>query len=289
MATHMATHMAARFVPSSLRKPHWVLLGREAAVKRAPGTLHRHTLLGNPLVVFTTDAPDAELHVMDDACPHRGASLSRGAVRDACVVCPGHGMAFGPSTSPARAYDYAILQGLVWVDLGKDLLSQHGMPPTLPEFSSHDFSATGYTLELGGGVNAVLLLEALLSSGGDAADGATVDTRFEAPFTFVRRVGVDGRVVLALMISLQPISRSRLLAHVHFARPAGEDDHATFRAATELLVRSHAALARTVDPARWTTNHLVEADALVARYREEMTRVFPDILSYFVPPTERAS
>ena len=103
------TMTTPRFVPASLRKPHWFLLGREAAVKRAPGSLHRQTLLGNPLVSFQTAG--GELAVMDDACPHRGASLARGEVRDSCVVCPGHGMAFGPATSPARAYDYAALQG----------------------------------------------------------------------------------------------------------------------------------------------------------------------------------
>lgn len=266
-----------RFVPASLRKPHWFLLGREAAVKR---TLHRHTLLGTPLVTFRTAG--GELAVMDDACPHRGASLARGEVRDACVVCPGHGMAFGPATSPARAYDYAALQGLVWVDLGKDLLSQHTMPPCLPELSSPDFRSAGYTLELGGGVNAVLLMEALLSSGGEA-EGARVQTLFDTPFTFVRRVEVRGQVVLALLVSLLPLSRTRLLAHVHCAVRA-DDDPAAYRGATELLVREHAALVRTIDPAQWATNHLVDADELVARYREDMTRVFPDLLAYFVPP-----
>ena len=272
---------APRFVPSSLRKPHWFLLGREAAVKRTP---QRHVVLGNPIVTFTGDTPDAELAVMDDACPHRGASLARGAVRGACIQCPGHGMAFGPRTSPARAYDYAVLQGLVWVDLGKDLLAQHAMPPCPPEFSSPDFRTAGYTLELGGGVNAVLLLEALLSSGGEA-EGARVDTRYELPFTLMRRVEVRGQVVLALLVSLLPVSRRRLLAHVHLAVRA-DDDAAAYLAATELLVREHAALVRTIDPEEWSRNHLVPADgdALVARYRAEMTRVFPDLLAYFVVP-----
>ena len=275
-----------RFVPTSLRRPHWLLLGREAAVKRAPGTLQRHTVLGNRIVTYTTaDLHELhELHVMDDACPHRGASLALGTVRDDCVVCANHGRAFGPATSPARAYDYAVLQGLVWLDLGKDLLAQHEMPPWLPEFSSPAFRTSGYTLELGGGANAVLLMESLLSAGGEV-EGARVDTQFHVPFTLTRRVEVGGETALVFMVSLLPHSRDRVHAHVHLARPASqpaEDDDA-FRAATELLVREHAHVARTISPDEWSRNHLVEPeDALVARYRADMARVFPDLLAYFV-------
>ena len=276
----------SRFVPASLRRPHWLLLGREATIKRAPGTLQRHTVLGNHILTYTAERGGElpELHVMEDACPHRGASLAMGTVRDGCVVCANHGLAFGPTTNPARAYDYAVLQGLVWVDLGKDLLSQHAMPPWLPEFSSPDFRTFGYTLELGGGANAVLLFESQLSAGGEA-EGARVDTDYHVPFTLTRRVQVGGETALVFMISLTPVSRDRVHAHVHVARPvtqpAADDD--TFRAATELLVREHAHVARTISPDEWSRNHLVRPeDALVARYRADMTRVFPDLLAYFV-------
>ena len=33
---------------------------------------------------------DNQIHVMSDVCPHNGASLSEGLVRDGCVTCPSH-------------------------------------------------------------------------------------------------------------------------------------------------------------------------------------------------------
>ncbi len=35
-----------------------------------------------------------QVFVMDDACPHAGASLSAGHVADGCAVCPWHAWAF---------------------------------------------------------------------------------------------------------------------------------------------------------------------------------------------------
>ena len=42
--------------------------------------------------------PAGQLRAYDDACPHAGASLSAGVVRDGCLVCPWHGWAFDAST-----------------------------------------------------------------------------------------------------------------------------------------------------------------------------------------------
>jgi len=33
---------------------------------------------------------DGEVHAVSDTCPHNGASLSDGLVRDGCVTCPAH-------------------------------------------------------------------------------------------------------------------------------------------------------------------------------------------------------
>jgi nitrite reductase/ring-hydroxylating ferredoxin subunit len=40
--------------------------------------------------------------VIDDACPHAGASLSRGFVRDGCAVCPSHLWPFDLATGQLR-------------------------------------------------------------------------------------------------------------------------------------------------------------------------------------------
>ena len=51
-------------------------------------------LLGRRLVLFRTS--EERIRGSDDACPHRGASLSDGAVRDDAVVCPYHGWCWQP-------------------------------------------------------------------------------------------------------------------------------------------------------------------------------------------------
>jgi len=38
------------------------------------------------------------IRVMDDTCPHAGASLSAGPTQDGCVVCPWHGWEFDLKT-----------------------------------------------------------------------------------------------------------------------------------------------------------------------------------------------
>ncbi|MFG0328892.1 MAG: Rieske (2Fe-2S) protein [Phycisphaerales bacterium] len=45
-----------------------------------------------PLAVVRTDAMTAT--VLDDTCPHAGASLSGGRVYDGCLVCPWHAWEF---------------------------------------------------------------------------------------------------------------------------------------------------------------------------------------------------
>ena len=37
---------------------------------------------------------DGEVHAIEDACNHAGASLAEGWVEDACIVCPMHGYVF---------------------------------------------------------------------------------------------------------------------------------------------------------------------------------------------------
>lgn len=48
-------------------------------------------LNGLPLVLFRSQG---KIHALADRCPHRGAPLSKGAVREGCLVCPYHGWRF---------------------------------------------------------------------------------------------------------------------------------------------------------------------------------------------------
>ncbi len=45
---------------------------------------------------------DNRIHVMSDVCPHNGASLSEGLVRDGCVTCPSHLWRFDLHTGERR-------------------------------------------------------------------------------------------------------------------------------------------------------------------------------------------
>jgi len=39
-----------------------------------------------------------KLHAMDDVCPHAGASLAAGPLRDTCIMCPLHAIKFDVTT-----------------------------------------------------------------------------------------------------------------------------------------------------------------------------------------------
>ena len=78
------------------------------------------------LAIFRNGGEQDAVYVMDDTCPHAGASLSIGLIHDDCIVCPWHGWAFrfedgrcpdnpavGVNTYPARVVD-----GTVQVQLG---------------------------------------------------------------------------------------------------------------------------------------------------------------------------
>lgn len=47
----------------------------------------RFVLSGHPVMVVLVDGSP---HAVSDVCPHVGASLSAGLVRDGCVTCPSH-------------------------------------------------------------------------------------------------------------------------------------------------------------------------------------------------------
>lgn len=69
---------------------------------------------------------DGAIHAVDDVCPHNGASLSAGVLRDGCVTCPAHlwrfrladGTRVGRSDVRIVTYDVTISpQGWIEVDL----------------------------------------------------------------------------------------------------------------------------------------------------------------------------
>ncbi|MEX0846780.1 MAG: aromatic ring-hydroxylating dioxygenase subunit alpha [Ilumatobacteraceae bacterium] len=108
----------------------WYAVARSIDVASGPVEV---MLLGTKVVVYR-DA-DGALVAAPDRCPHREAPLSKGSMRDGCLVCPYHGWAFGeggrcvdvPSSAdhvppPPRAHlgTFACAEryGLVWLCLG---------------------------------------------------------------------------------------------------------------------------------------------------------------------------
>lgn len=69
---------------------HWYLAGRSAEVKA--GKAHAVTIMETRLVLFRKAS--GELVALRDRCPHLGASLALGKVKDDCVACPFHGWTF---------------------------------------------------------------------------------------------------------------------------------------------------------------------------------------------------
>jgi len=113
------------------------------------------TILGTPLVAFRDSHGQA--HVLADTCVHRGGSLSKGWLKDDCVVCPYHGWRYagdGKCTSvpslgdkvPARAkvdsYPVQERYGIVFAFLGD--LPEAARPPLyeIPEYGQEGWRAS---------------------------------------------------------------------------------------------------------------------------------------------------
>lgn len=155
----------------SLRIPYvpnaWYPLCASETLRSKP----RFSQIANtPLCVFR-ETETGRARVVSDACPHRGAPLHRGRVRDDRIACPYHGFEFDGSgrlqhvpsdpdstigackscpTQPIlRAYPAVERGGFVWVffDDRRDVDELHvhslAMPvPVVPELMSPDWYLT---------------------------------------------------------------------------------------------------------------------------------------------------
>ena len=125
---------------------HWHPVARIEDLRDAPLAA---TLLGEPVVLWRDGR--AVVHAWADRCPHRGARLSLGCVRDGQLECPYHGWRFAgsgpavdqvvgqvvgqvvvvpalpgftpPSTHRATVFACTERYGLVWVRLAADGVS----------------------------------------------------------------------------------------------------------------------------------------------------------------------
>ena len=90
----------------------WYALDASRTIRDAP---RRVRVKGRTLVVWRDGA---RVHAAPDTCPHMGASLAGGCVRNGRLVCPWHGLTLGPeghgAWKPLPAHDDGIL---CWVRL----------------------------------------------------------------------------------------------------------------------------------------------------------------------------
>jgi phenylpropionate dioxygenase-like ring-hydroxylating dioxygenase large terminal subunit len=121
----------------------WQPVARIQDLSKGP---QRAVLLGEALAVFLTESGAPA--VVADRCPHRGASLSLGAVVGRSIQCPYHGWEWDggdgacaripslsdqsqiPPGARVRAYPAREQWGLIWTALGEPL----GEPPSPPWF-----------------------------------------------------------------------------------------------------------------------------------------------------------
>ena len=105
-----------RALATALAKPSggWYVVCAARALKRDPA---RYSIAGRDLVVWRSGGA---IQIAPDACPHMGASLSEGCVRDGRLVCPWHGLELGDKPHgrwrPLPVYDDGVL---VWVRLAE--------------------------------------------------------------------------------------------------------------------------------------------------------------------------
>lgn len=294
------------YVPASVKRPHWVQLGFQRALA-GPG-VRSHVVLGRRLVSFTT--PSGELQVAADACPHRGASLALGVARGECVECPYHGLSVSLASHPERFHEYASLQGLVWLDVARELVTQHFMPPYFPELTSGAWATEDDSHDLP--VNAVVLMEHLLDGFAAAQverDGPhglatrtlpthsgplTVRVEYHVPLAAGVRFSLAGAAAWAV-VGLQPVSRRQTRVHVRTALSCapGEASAAVNAAAREvarsLQTGEDVDVLRGVDLARWGRGRPDECDGLVGAFREGMRALYPDMLAYLVGDDARVT
>jgi len=143
--------------------PHWLLLGKTAELRCASSRKPLKLPVNDGKLVLWQDSA-AEMHAMDDVCPHRGASLSTGRVDRDCIRCPYHNHAVNGSRRDGGAYELLHEAGNTWVTPTRTSAAPGSLPPpppgsdVYPEFSLPGYRTVAYHKDLVG-VNPVLMME----------------------------------------------------------------------------------------------------------------------------------
>ncbi|MDZ4833880.1 MAG: aromatic ring-hydroxylating dioxygenase subunit alpha [Candidatus Melainabacteria bacterium] len=134
-------------------KGFWYVVG-EASEVTAETQPVRKKILGQNLALFLDK--DGKYSAVNDICPHMGAQLSLGKVKDGCLVCPYHHFAYNskggcesvpaiiaPKTIPATlmvdSYPVVNKYGMLWVYLGDEPEDKRPPIVDIPEFNDPEF------------------------------------------------------------------------------------------------------------------------------------------------------
>jgi len=161
------------FMGRAMRR-YWLPALQSSDLPEAEGHPRRVQLLGDNFVAFR--GSDGKVGLLDELCPHRGASLALGRVEGCALRCIYHGWKFAadgtvvetPNVADQRfkkrltatAYPVREAGGLIWTYLGPAQ-----MEPVFPRYPWYDVASShrlnAYLVE---NSNWVQMLEALLDS-----------------------------------------------------------------------------------------------------------------------------
>lgn len=228
-------------------------------VAAQPGELGRHLtqrwILGEPVVLFRTQ--DGRPRALEDRCPHRRASLSKGTLVDDTVQCGYHGIRFAsdgrcvrihgqsdiPPSMCARAYPVIEKWRWVWIWMGDPAMADESSIPDLQYNDTPGWEVVGGVLDVK--ANYQLVVDNLLDlthetfvhakTIGNAAVAETpMEARLEGNEVHVRRImpGTPAPPLFRRVRGLETIDRWQLIrfqppsAVSIDARgyPAGSDD-----------------------------------------------------------------
>jgi phenylpropionate dioxygenase-like ring-hydroxylating dioxygenase large terminal subunit len=219
----------------------WQPLARVEDLRSGP---RRAVLGGEALTVFMTESDEPA--VLADRCPHRGASLSMGAVRGESIECPYHGWRWRggdgscaripslaeqariPERAVAKAYPARTRWGLVWSVLEDPFTAM----PEFDWFSEESWNwAQGEPFEVPVSIGVVI-----------------ENFRDVAHFAFVHRESLG-----AMPEIVEPLSPQRDGLEVTLQRPmrAGEGSMKSWGSLRE--IRYHAIAPNVTSARMWTS------------------------------------
>jgi len=203
-----------------------------------PDELGRHLtqrwVIGEPLALFRTE--DGRAHALEDRCPHRRASLSKGALVGDAVQCGYHGIQFAadgrcikihgqvdiPPSMRARSYPVVEKWRWVWAWMGDPALADESKVPDLQYNDTPGWKVVGGVLDVQ--ANYQLVLDNLLDlthetfvharTIGNAAVAETpMEAKLEGNEVHVRRImpGTPAPPLFKRVRGLETIDRWQLI------------------------------------------------------------------------------